>query len=120
MSRHHAQARCGARDVRVVAGYDRPLHEVFLQVLTAHDGDHDAEEDVLYASVHEPWRDWTDVATVTGQLARLGIVVPDSLLKAVRLDQKTRPATAWSSTTPADRRPSWPAESPTATARWHP
>ena len=47
-----------------------------------------AEQDVLYASVHEPWRDWTDVATVTGQLARLGIVVPDSLLKAVRLDQR--------------------------------
>jgi len=88
MSRHHAHARCGARNVLVVAGYDRPLHEVFLQVLTAHDGDPGADEDVLYASVHEPWRDWTDVATVTGQLARLGIVVPDSLLKAVQLDQR--------------------------------
>ena len=88
MSRHHAQARCGTRDVHVVAGYDRPLREVFLQVQTAHHGDPGAEEDVLYASVHEPWRDWTDVATVTGQLARLGIVVPDSLLKAVHLDQR--------------------------------
>ena len=39
MSRHHAQARCGARDVLVVAGPDRPLREVFLQVLTAHEGD---------------------------------------------------------------------------------
>ena len=38
---------------------------------------------MLYAGVPEPWRDWTNVATVTGQLARLGIVVPDSLLKAV-------------------------------------
>ena len=118
MSRHHAQARCGARDVLVVAGYDRPLHEVFLQVLTAHRSDPGAEEDVLYTSVHEPWRDWTDVATVTGQLARLGVL--DSLLKAVRQDQRSevgnrvvehhtdRPPTA-------DRRPSWPAESPTAT-----
>ena len=88
MSRHHAHALCGARDVLVVAGYDRPLHEVFLQVLTAHDRDPGAEEEVLYASVHEPWRDWTDFATVTGQLARLGIVVRDSLLKAVRLDQR--------------------------------
>lgn len=88
MSRHHAQARCGAKHVLVVAGYDRPLREVFLQVLTTHDDDPGAEEHVLYASVHEPWRDWTDVATVTGQLARLGIVVPDSLLKAVRLDQR--------------------------------
>ena len=88
MSRNHAQARCGAQDVLVVAGYDRPLHEVFLQVLTAHHSDPGAEEEVLYASVHEPWRDWPDVATVTGQLARLGIVVPDSPLKAVRLDQR--------------------------------
>ena len=88
MSRHDAQARCGARDVLVVAGYGRPLREVFLQVLTAHEGDPGAEEDVLYASLHEPWRDWTDLATVIGQLARLGIVVPDSLLVAVRLDQR--------------------------------
>ena len=28
------------------------------------------------------------------------------------------PATAWSNTTPTDHRPSWPAESPIATARW--
>ncbi len=88
MRRHHAQARCGARDVLVVAGHDRPLREVFLQVLMVHDGDPGAEDDVLYASVHEPWRDWTDMATVTGQLARFGIVVPNSLLKAVRLDQR--------------------------------
>ena len=71
-----------------MAGYDRPLHEVFLQVLTAQEGDPGAEEDVLYACLHEPWRDWTDLATVTGQLAPLGIVVPDSPLKAVRLDQR--------------------------------
>lgn len=89
MSRHHAQPRCGARDVLVMAGYDRPLREVFLQVLMAHDGDPGAEENVLYASVHEPWRDRTDVVIVTGQLARLGIVVPDSLLQAVRLDQRS-------------------------------
>lgn len=30
MSRDHVQARCGARDVHFVAGYDRPLREVFL------------------------------------------------------------------------------------------
>ena len=38
--------------------------------------------------MHEPWLDWTVVATVTGQLAWLGIVVPNSLLKAVRLDPR--------------------------------
>jgi hypothetical protein len=90
MSRHHAQAHSGARDVLVVAGYDRPLREVFLHVLLTPDGDLGAEEDVLYASVNEPWRDWTNVVTITGQLARLGIVVPDSLLKAVRLDQRNQ------------------------------
>ena len=57
MSRHHAQARCGTRDVFVVAGYDRPRHEVFRQGLTAHDGDPGAEEEVVYASVREPWLD---------------------------------------------------------------
>ena len=88
MSRDHAQARCGTRDVLVVAGHDRPLRDVFLQVLMAHDGEPGAEEDVRYASVPEPWRDWTNVATVTGQLARRGLVVPDSLLKAVSLDRK--------------------------------
>lgn len=33
-----------------------------------HDGEPGAEENVPYAGVHEPWRDWTDVATVTGPL----------------------------------------------------
>ena len=55
MSATHAQARCGARDVLVVAGYDGPLHEVFLEVLTAHHGELRCRGGVLYASVHEPW-----------------------------------------------------------------
>ena len=54
MSRDHAQARCGTRDVLVVAGHDRPLRDVFLQVRMAHDGEPGAEEDVRYASVPEP------------------------------------------------------------------
>jgi hypothetical protein len=87
VSRHHARAHWREKDVLVVAGYDRPLRQVFLQVLITHDGDNAADENVLYASVHEPWRDWSDVATVRDQLAQLGMVVPNSLLNAVRLDQ---------------------------------
>ena len=87
MTRHHVQARCGPRDVLVVAGYDRPLRELFLQVLVEPIGPPAADDEIVYASIHEPWRDWTDVATVTEQLERLGIEVPHSLMQAVRLDQ---------------------------------
>ena len=87
MSRHHVQACHGERDVLVVAGYDRPLRELFLQVLVEPIGPPAADDEIVYASIHEPWRDWTDVATVTEQLERLGIEVPHSLMQAVRLDQ---------------------------------
>ena len=87
MSRHHVQSRCVQRDVLVVAGYDRPLRELFLQVLVEPIGPAAADDEIVYASIHEPWRDWTDVATVTEQLGRLGIEVPSSLMQAVRLDQ---------------------------------
>ena len=86
MSRHHVQARCGQRDVLVVAGYDRPLRELFLQVLGSGRTD-GLDDDEIYASLNDPWRDWTNVATVTEQLERLGIEVPRSLMQAVRLDQ---------------------------------
>ena len=84
MSRHHVQARCGQRDVLVVAGYDRPLRELFLQVLAEPIGPPAADDEIVYASLNDPWREWTNVATVT---ERLGIEVPRSLMQAVRLDQ---------------------------------
>ena len=87
MSRHYVQARCGQRDVLVVAGYERPLEEVFLQVLVEPIGPPSADDEIVYASLNDPWRDWTSVATVTEQLERLGIEVPRSLMQAVRLDQ---------------------------------
>ena len=59
----------------------------FLQVLVEDISVPGADDGVLYASLHEPWRDWTDIATVTAQLERLGVVVPGSLLRAVRRDQ---------------------------------
>ena len=80
MSRHQVQACCGERNVLVVAGYDRPLRELFLQVLVEPIGPPAADDEIVYASIHEPWRDWTNVATVTEQLGRLGIEVPRSLI----------------------------------------
>ena len=90
MSLHHVQARCGQRDVLVVAGYDRPLRELFLQVLVEPIGPPAANDELVYASVSDAWRDWTNVATVTDQLEQFeqfGIEVPRSLMQAVRLDQ---------------------------------
>jgi len=84
MSRHHVQARCGQRDVLVVAGYDRPMRELFLQVLVEPIGPPAADDEIVYASIHEPWPDWTNVATLTEQLC---IEVPRRLMQAVRLDQ---------------------------------
>ena len=87
MSRHQVQACCGERDVLVVAGYDRPLRELFLQVLVEPIGPPAADEEIVYASLNDPWRDWTNVATLTEQLERPGIEVPRRLMQAVRLDQ---------------------------------
>ncbi len=71
----------------MVAGYDRPLNELFLQVLGPEAETAPAEECVLYSSIYEPTREWSDINTVSLKLIELGIVVPDSLLEAVYLDQ---------------------------------
>lgn len=87
MSQHSVRTRLRDREVVVVAGYDSPLNELFLQVLGHEDNHPAAEEFVLYSSIHEPRRDWTDINTVADKLSELGIEVPDSLLEAVYLDQ---------------------------------
>lgn len=87
MSRHSAQTRYLGRELVVVAGYDRPLNELFLQVLGPENEPAPAEECVLYSSIYEPNLDWTDINTVSDKLIELGIVVPGSLLEAVYLDQ---------------------------------
>jgi len=86
MSRHQVHAEFGGREVVVVAGYDRPLKELFLQVLSD-DGDPQSEEAVLYSSLHEARRDWRDIDTLVQALADLGLIVPASMLDAVRCDQ---------------------------------
>lgn len=87
MSQHSVHTQHRDQKVVVVAGYDRPLNDLFLQVLAHEDAPQVVEERVLYTSLHEPQRDWTDINTVSDKLTELGIEVPDSLLEAVYLDQ---------------------------------
>ncbi len=49
MSRHHVQACHGERNVLVVAGYDRPLRELFLQVLVEPSGTSVADDEIVYS-----------------------------------------------------------------------
>jgi hypothetical protein len=54
MSRHHIRlSHCGGAIV-VVAGYDRPLRQLFLQVLRDEESRPTCEDDILYDSLHEP------------------------------------------------------------------
>ena len=88
MSRHHIRlSQCG-RAIVVVAGYDRPLRQLFLQVLRDEESRPTCEDDILYDSLHEPALDWSVIGTLTDQLAKLGIAVPESLIEAVYLDQR--------------------------------
>lgn len=85
MSRRSTQARYQDRDVMVVAGYDRPLDTLFLQVRAA--ASDDSEPEVHYSSLQDPKLDWTDINVLAAKLAELGIDLPGSLLEAVYLDQ---------------------------------
>lgn len=87
MSQHSTPTRYHDQKVEVVAGYDRPLNDLFLQVLSDADEHPAQEERVLYSSIHEPLLDWTDINTLSAKLVELGIEVPENLLEAVYLDQ---------------------------------
>ncbi len=87
MSRHSASARYQKRNVVVVAGFDRPLNTLFLQVLDEDGPCSSPGEGIQYSNLQEPQLDWTDINVVAAKLAELGIGVPDSLLEAVYLDQ---------------------------------
>ncbi len=87
MSQHSVRTRYRDQEVVVVTGYDRPLNDLFLQVLAHEDAPQVVEEPVPYSRLHEPQRDWTDINTVSDKLIELSIEVPDSLLEAVYLDQ---------------------------------
>ncbi|MDZ7855761.1 hypothetical protein [Sphaerotilus sp.] len=86
MSRHHVQSEFDSHPVVVVAGYDRPTKEFFLQVLPD-DGDTEGEEVVLYSSLHEPQRDWRDPDTLHVVVAELRLSLPPGMLDAVSNDR---------------------------------
>lgn len=88
MSRHSTRTSFQGQHVLVVAGYDRPLRELFLHVIHEADGaGGDAAEQFLYDSLDEPQRDWTDINTLLEILHRLCIAVPDSMVTQIYLDQ---------------------------------
>lgn len=86
MSRRFFHLVREGRKLTVVAGHDRPLSTLFLQLLQDSAAT-DNEDVLLYSSLSEPKLDWTDINTVADKLAALGIEPPDSLIEGVFLDQ---------------------------------
>jgi hypothetical protein len=85
MSQHHFASLLDGHPVLVVAGYDRPLRELFVNV---YHGADDGGEETLYSSIRDPARDWADPWTVLARLAELHIAVPATLLRALVEDQR--------------------------------
>ena len=90
VSQHCAHTRYRNRAVVVVAGYYRPLRDLFLQVLGPDDEDLSTEERVLYTSLQEPLLDWTDIATLRTKVAELGLRLPAKLVDEVEGDGRRR------------------------------
>ena len=88
MSRHHIRLMHQGQPVLVVAGYDLPLHELFLQVFLCQESGPAGDDDIVYDSLHEPALDWTVIGTLTDKLTALGICVPEKLIEAVYLDRR--------------------------------
>ena len=88
MSRHHIRLMHQGQPVLVVAGYDRPLRELFLQVFLCQESGPAGDDDIVYDSLHEPALDWTVIGTLTDKLTALGICVPEKLIEAVYLDKR--------------------------------
>ena len=84
MSRHLAKSTLDGRPVDVIAGFDRRLQQFFLDVVDEEPKDED--EHVLYASLNEPWLDWTDVQALAARLHELGLQVPGTLLSELSAD----------------------------------
>lgn len=87
MSRHFLHVIHQGRKLTVVAGYDRPLRALFLQVIHDDEAPTHRENVFVYDSLGNPSLDWTDINTVADQLAALGIEPPASLVEGLFLDQ---------------------------------
>lgn len=88
MSRHSFDTRLQGRRVRVVAGYDRPLDEFFLQILLAATEDETEQDEFVYTSLCEPSDDWSDPQALSARLAELRIDPPSSFLPAILEDRR--------------------------------
>ncbi|WP_298435008.1 hypothetical protein [Ottowia sp.] len=89
MSRHITRSRHDGKPVLVVAGYDRPLGELFLHIIreASDTASREAVETFVYDSLDEPQKDWTDINILADTLTGLGVQVPASLLEQIYLDQ---------------------------------
>ena len=91
MIRHRIRRSHYGRAIVVVAGYDRPLRRLFLQVLrccATRTSRSTCADDILHDRLHEPALDWSAIDTLTDKFAALGIVVPESLIEDVHLDPR--------------------------------
>lgn len=87
MSRHLIESYREHVPVLVVAGYDRPLRSLYLQVWEDPTAHSHVDQSILYASHLDLSRDWSDIDSVAEVLERLAIVVPDSFIAALQEDQ---------------------------------
>lgn len=88
MSRHVTSAMHQGQPVTVVAGYDRPLSELYVYVVReTPDAPAGAKEQFIFNSLYEPRLDWTEIDTLIGALDRLGIAVPERMLAEIYFDQ---------------------------------
>jgi len=77
MSRHLLHLIHDGRKLTVVAGYDRPLRELYLHVIHDNDARAHQEETFVYDSLGDPGLDWTDINTVVDRLKVPLLVEPD-------------------------------------------
>jgi hypothetical protein len=87
MSQHHFTTTLDGRPTLVVAGYDRPLDDLFLTVF---DLSADGDDELLFTSLVDKQHDWADPAILLASLARLRLPVPATFLAAILEDQRLR------------------------------
>lgn len=76
MSRHSFEAEVKGKKVNVVVGFDRPLQELFFQVL---DMTGENEEPVVDSSMHRPGWNPFSLEELIEALAENGITLPPEL-----------------------------------------
>lgn len=90
MTQHIFNTEYQGRPVRLLSGWDRPLRAYFLVIEFA--GDEEEDESYLYSNLSDPNLITTlgmcrDLAYFQEVLGGFGIVVPESMLSQIELDQ---------------------------------